>query len=74
MDLSIYPTELGFHKFYVNIKTESIVEYDSENENMITIAMNVMTCALQISKITNNSIPYFGKLALNKLFHCMKYN
>lgn len=74
MDLSICATELGFHKFFVNIKTESIVEYVSENENIITVAMNVITCALQISKITNNSIPYFGKLVLNKLFHCIKYN
>lgn len=72
MDLTIYPTELGFQKLFVNVQLESEVESVVENENIITVCMDVITCTLQISGIVNDSIPYFGKLSLNKLFHCVK--
>lgn len=75
MDLSIYPKDLGLKTFFIVVKIESKLESDSENENnIITVSMNVITCTLRISTITNDFIPYFGKLALNKLFHCIKYN
>lgn len=72
MDLSIYPTELGFQKFFVNVQLESEIESVIENKNIITVSMDVITCALQISGIMNDFIPYFGKLVLYKLFHCAK--
>lgn len=72
MNLSIHPTELGFQKFFIEVQNESKVESYPENKNIITVAMDVIMCALQISRITNDSIPYFGKLALHKLFHCIK--
>lgn len=72
MDISIYPTELGFQKFFVNVQLESTVESVVDNKNIITVSMDVITCALQISGIMNDFIPYFGKLSLNKLFHCVK--
>lgn len=72
MDLTVRPTELGFQKFYVNVEFESVVEPISKNENLITVGMDVITCALQISRVTNDSVPYFGKWALDKIFHCAK--
>lgn len=72
MDISIYPTELGFQKFFVNVQLESTVESVVDNKNIITVSMDVITYALKISGIMNDFIPYFGKLSLNKLFHCVK--
>lgn len=72
MNLSIKPTELGYQKFFVNIQFMSKLEPDMENKNVITVSMYVITSALKISRITNDSVPYFGKLALNKLFHSVK--
>jgi hypothetical protein len=72
MDLSIYPTELGFQKFFVNIQFDPKVESYPENDITITVSMNVITCTLQILRISNDFVPYFGRLALNKLFHCIK--
>lgn len=69
MDLSIYPTELGFQKFFVTIQFDPKVECYPENDITITVSMNVITCTLQIVRISNDSIPYFGRLTLNKLFH-----
>ncbi|XP_025195925.1 LOW QUALITY PROTEIN: uncharacterized protein LOC112595057 [Melanaphis sacchari] len=74
IDLSIYPTELGFQKFFINIQFDPKVESYQENDFTITVSMNVITCKLQILKISNDSIPYFGRLTLNKLFHCLKIN
>ncbi|XP_026809873.1 uncharacterized protein LOC113551681 [Rhopalosiphum maidis] len=74
MDLSIYPTELGFQKFFVNIQFDPKVESYPENDITITVSMNVITCTLQILRISNDAVPYFGRLALNKLFHCIKIN
>lgn len=72
MDLSMYPTELGFQTFFVKIQFDPQVETYPENENTITVSMYVITCALQILRISNDSIPYFGRMTLNKLFHCLK--
>lgn len=73
MDLLFRPTELGFIKFYIKVKFDNKEDCDLEhNENTITVCMNVVTCALQITRIANDFIPYFGKLTLNKLFHCTK--
>jgi len=72
MDLSVYSTKLGFQKYFIYIQFDSKMTIDLENENIITVTMNVITCSLQISRITNDNIPYFGTLALNKLFHCTK--
>jgi len=72
MDLSVHPTELGLQKFLINVKLESEIESDSENVNVITVTMNVISCALQITNISNDTQPYFGKLALSKLFHRIK--
>ncbi|VVC36257.1 Immunoglobulin-like fold [Cinara cedri] len=75
IDLSIYPTELGIQKLFINVKFDNNIKSpSSEIENIITISMNVTTSILQISRITNDSIPYFGKLTLNKLFHSIKIN
>lgn len=72
IDLSIQPTALGFQQFFVNIQLESKEKSYLENENKITVCLNSITCALKISKISNDSIPYFGKLTMNKLFNYMK--
>lgn len=72
MDLSIHSKELGFQKFLIYTQFDSKVKIDQENKNVIIVTMNVITCSLQISRITNDNIPYFGRLALNKLFHCTK--
>lgn len=72
MDLSIKPSELGYQKFFVSIQLMSKLELSMENENIITVSMYVITSALKISRIINDSVPYFGKLALNKLFHSVK--
>lgn len=65
--------ELGFIKFYIKIQFNNKEDSDLEhNKNTITVCMNVVTCVLQITRITNDLIPYFGKLTLNKLFHCTK--
>lgn len=73
MDLSFRSTELGFQKFFIKVQFDYKKDSDLEqNENTITVCMNVVTSALQITRITNDFIPYFGKLTLNKLFHCTK--
>lgn len=72
MHLSIYPTELGFQELFISIQFESIVKQNANNDNKILVSMDVIACTLRISKIINNSIPYFGKFTLNKLFHTTK--
>lgn len=72
IDLSIQPIALGFQTFLVNIQFECKEKSYLKNDNKITVCMNVITCALKISRITNDSIPYFGKLTMNKLFNCIK--
>lgn len=67
------PTELGLQKFFVYVKFEKNEESDLDKENVITVTMNVIKCTWQISRITNDYVPYFGKLTMNKLFHYTKY-
>lgn len=70
MDLSVRPTQLGYQTFFINTQFDNELGIDSEKETIITVTMNVIACTLQISRITNDYIPYFGRLALHKLFHC----